>query len=138
MQIIQHVHVPVSDIMRSCVSCLTNQVIVDEIAPGLNAEVNNYKIAVTNGNEQILEQAYLCMSNSEWCSYTWKVTNQGEAIYSVSVAANNLVGQGETTDCTPAPIGELRFVSTYLTGLIPKSHSSFHLLLYRKAVEPCT
>jgi len=119
-------------------SCLTNQVIVDEIAPGLNAEVNNYTIAVTNGNKQILEQAYLCMSNSEWCSYTWKVTNQGEASYSVSVAANNLVGQGETTPCTPAPIGELGFAITYLTGLIPKPLLSFHLLSYRKAGEPCT
>jgi len=44
------------------------------------------------------------MSNSEWCSYSWKVTNQGEESYAVSVAANNLVGKGEATECTPAPI----------------------------------
>ena len=53
------------------------------------------------------EQAeYVCIKDSQHCSYTWNVADYETVNYTVSVAPNNVVGQGVTKNCTTTPIGE--------------------------------
>ena len=51
-----------------------------------------------------MKQKHLC--TGQWCTYSWKVTDRGLTDYKVSVAANNVVGQGEAVVCRPVPVGE--------------------------------
>ena len=51
-----------------------------------------------------MEQSHLC--TGEQCTFSWEVAEQGTTSYKVSVAANNVVGQGEAVVCRPVPVGE--------------------------------
>ena len=73
------------------------------MAPGLSSSVRSYTVSV---NKQTVEQEYVCVSDSEQCSYTWNVADYETVNYTVSVTANNVVGQGVTKNCTTTPIGE--------------------------------
>ena len=73
------------------------------IAPGLSSKVRNYTVSV---NKQTVEQEYVCVSDSELCSYAWNVADHETVNYTVSIAANNVIGQGLTRNCTTTPIGK--------------------------------
>ena len=73
------------------------------MAPGLSNNVRSYAVSV---NKQTVEQKYICTKELELCSYTWNVAYNETANYMVSVAANNVVGQGVAKNCTATPIGE--------------------------------
>ena len=73
------------------------------MAPGLSSNVNSYTLSV---NKQTVEQEFVCVSDSEPCYYAWNVADNVVGNYVVSVAANNVVGQSVTKNCTTTPIGE--------------------------------
>ena len=73
------------------------------MAPGLSSNVRSYTVSV---NKQTVEQEYVCANDSEQCSYTWNVADYETVNYTVSVAGNNVVGQGVTKNCTTTLIGE--------------------------------
>ena len=73
------------------------------VAPGLSSNVTSYTVSV---NKQTVEQEYVCVSDSEQCSYAWNDADHNAVNYTVSVAANNVVGQGVIKNCTTTPIGE--------------------------------
>ena len=87
-------------------SCLQNL-----MAPGLSGIVRSYTLSV---NKRTVEQEYICTKDSEQCSYAWNVSANEATNYMVSVAANNVVGQSVTKNCTTTPIGEQLLV----TGLV--------------------
>jgi len=65
--------------------------------------VRSYTLSV---NKQTVEQEFVCVSDSEQCYYAWNVADHEAGNYVVSVAANNVVGQSVTKNCTTTPIGE--------------------------------
>ena len=73
------------------------------IAPGLSSNVRSYALSV---NRQTVEQKYICTNDSELCSYAWNVVDHSAVNYMVSVAANNVVGQSVTKNCTTTPISK--------------------------------
>ena len=73
------------------------------MAPGLISNVRSYTLSV---NKQTVDQEYICTKDSEQCSYAWNVADHEATNYMVSVAANNVVGQSFTKNCTTTPIGE--------------------------------
>ena len=73
------------------------------MVPGLSNNVSCYAVSV---NKQTVEQEYVCVSDSEQCSYAWNDADHNAVNYTVSVAANNVVGQGVTMNCTTTPISE--------------------------------
>ena len=78
------------------------------LAPGLSSNVRSYTVSV---NKQTVEQEYICANDSELCSYDWNVADHETVNYTVSnymitVAGNNVVGQGVIKNCTTTPIGE--------------------------------
>ena len=85
------------------ICCLTFQTQCSEMAPGLSNNVSCYAVSV---NKQTVEQKYVCVSDSEQCSYAWNDADHNAVNYTVSVAANNMVGQGVTKNCTTTPISE--------------------------------
>ena len=73
------------------------------MAPGLSSNVRSYTVSV---NKRTVKQEYVCIKDSEQCSYTWNVADYETVNYMVSVAANNVVGQSVIKNCTTTPIGE--------------------------------
>ena len=87
------------------ITCFSHQVPCHQnlIVPELSSNVTSYTVSV---NKQTVEQEYVCVSDSEQCSYAWNDADHNAVNYTVSVAANNVVGQGVIKNCTTTPIGE--------------------------------
>lgn len=73
------------------------------LAPGLSGNVRSYTISI---NKETVEQEYICTTDSNQCSYTWSVASHEIANFTVSVAANNVIGQSDAVYCTTTSIGE--------------------------------
>ena len=73
------------------------------MAPELSSKVRSYNVSV---NEQTVQQKYICTNDSEQCSYAWNVADHNAVNYTVSVTANNVVGQSVTKSCTNTPISK--------------------------------
>ena len=76
------------------------------IAPGLSSNVRSYTVSVNKQSNKTFQQEFVCDSESDQCSYTWNVADHEAVKYMVSVAANNVVGQSVTKNCTTTLIGQ--------------------------------
>lgn len=76
------------------------------IAPGLSSNVRSYTVSVNKQSNKTFQQEFVCDSESDQCSYTWNVSDHEAVNYMVSVAANNVVGQSVTKNCTTTLIGQ--------------------------------
>ena len=84
------------------------------MAPGLSSHVRSYAVSV---NKQTVEQEYICTNVSELCSYAWNVADYEAVNYMVSVAANNVVGQGVTKNCTTTAIGKQLLITDLVQNI---------------------
>ena len=94
------------------------------LAPGLSGNVRSYTISI---NKETVEQEYICTTDSNQCSYTWSVASHEIANYTVSVAANNVIGQSDAAYCTTTSIGEHEYrpfqVTFFLIQITVQLHS---------------
>ena len=76
------------------------------IASGLSSSIRSYTVSVNKQSNKTFKQEIVCDSESDQCSYTWNVADHEAVNYMVSVAANNVVGQSVTKNCTTTLIGQ--------------------------------
>ena len=79
-----------------------------EACPGPSGNITQYQISFQTGSVVVTEIVNIAECTAGRCSYSFEPpSNPPSSYYSVSVAAENVVGVGAARTCTTQPISEL-------------------------------
>ena len=82
-----------------------------EACPGPTGSITRYRISFQTGSVVVTENVNIARCTAGRCSYTFELPSNPPSSYDrVSVAAENVVGEGAARNLTTQTISELKFV----------------------------